>query len=48
MTWPLWIFGAAQRGIPPEVNVLGSMIFVITVIIMLVNVRMQARQARAG
>ena len=44
ITFPLFIFGAAQRGIPPEVNVLGTLIFLVTVTIMLVNVWMQRRR----
>ena len=27
MTFPLYIFGASQRGIPVEVNVLSTMLF---------------------
>ncbi len=45
VTFPLYIFGAAQRGIPPEVNVLGTLVFLVTVSIMLVNVWMQRRRA---
>ncbi len=45
VTFPLYIFGAAQRGIPPEVNVLGTLVFLTTVSIMLVNVWMQRRRA---
>jgi len=44
VTFPLYIFGAAQRGIPPEVNVLGTLIFLVTVTIMLINVGMQRRR----
>lgn len=44
VTFPLYIFGAAQRGIPPEVNVLGTLIFLVTVTIMLINVVMQRRR----
>ena len=44
ITFPLYIFGAAQRGIPPEVNVLGTLIFLVTVTIMLVNVFLQRRR----
>lgn len=44
ITFPLYIFGAAQRGIPPEVNVLGTLIFLVTVSIMLVNVFLQRRR----
>ena len=28
-TFPLWVFGASRFGVPPEVNVLGTLIFVI-------------------
>lgn len=45
VTLPLWIFGASQRGIPPQVNVLGTIIFVATVLIMLLNVVWQRRQS---
>ena len=45
ITFPLYIFGAAQRGIPPEVNVLGTLVFLVTVTIMLINVWMQRRRA---
>jgi spermidine/putrescine transport system permease protein len=31
VTFPLYIFGAAQRGIPPEVNVVAIILFVVTV-----------------
>ena len=31
VTFPLYIFGAAQRGIPVEVNVIAMMLFVVTV-----------------
>ena len=44
-TLPLWIFAANQRGIPPEANVLGTLIFVITVLVMLLNVVWQRRQS---
>ena len=44
ITFPLYIFGAAQRGIPPEVNVLGTLTFLVTVAFMLINVWMQRRR----
>jgi spermidine/putrescine transport system permease protein len=28
-TFPLWVFGASRFGVPPEVNVLGTLIFVL-------------------
>lgn len=33
-TFPLWIFGASQRGIPVQVYVLATMLFVVTVLAM--------------
>jgi spermidine/putrescine transport system permease protein len=45
VTFPLWIWGAAQRGIPPEVNVLGTMVFLTTVSLMLANILWQRRRA---
>ncbi|HLE59469.1 MAG TPA: ABC transporter permease, partial [Candidatus Limnocylindria bacterium] len=27
VTFPLWVFGVSRLGIPPEVNVLGTLIF---------------------
>ncbi len=45
VTFPLYIFGAALRGIPPEVNVLGTLVFLVTVTIMLGSVWLQRRRA---
>jgi len=42
-TFPLFIFGASQRGIPVEVNVIATMLFVVTVIAMIFVVRQQRR-----
>jgi spermidine/putrescine transport system permease protein len=28
-TFPLWVFGVSRFGVPPEVNVLGTLIFVV-------------------
>jgi spermidine/putrescine transport system permease protein len=36
VTFPLYIWGAARIGVPPQVNVIGTMIFLIAVGIMLV------------
>lgn len=46
VTLPLWIFGANQRGIPPQANVLGTLIFLATVLVMLLNVVWQRRQPK--
>ncbi len=43
VTFPLYIFGAAQRGIPVEVNVLATMIFGLTVLAMIGTLIQQTR-----
>ena len=43
VTYPLWIFGASQRGVPPQVNVLAAMIFLFTVAVMAFTVWQQRR-----
>jgi spermidine/putrescine transport system permease protein len=47
VTFPLFIYGAARQGIPPEVNVLATMILLVAVIGMVVNLFVQRRKARA-
>jgi spermidine/putrescine transport system permease protein len=42
-TFPLYIFGASQRGIPVEVNVIATILFVATVAAMVFVVRQQRR-----
>ncbi|MGH2992617.1 MAG: ABC transporter permease subunit [Solirubrobacterales bacterium] len=46
VTFPLYIFGAAQRGIPVEVNVLATMLFALTVLAMVLTVWQQRRAQR--
>ncbi|MGI8460228.1 MAG: ABC transporter permease [Solirubrobacterales bacterium] len=45
-TFPLYIFGASQRGIPVEVNVIATILFAVTVIGMIFVVRQQHRAER--
>jgi spermidine/putrescine transport system permease protein len=47
VTFPLFIYGAARQGIPPEVNVLATMILLVAVIGMIVNLVVQRRRATA-
>jgi spermidine/putrescine transport system permease protein len=37
VTFPLWVFGVSRLGIPPEVNVLGTLIFGVAVIFIIVQ-----------
>ncbi len=46
VTFPLYIFGASQRGIPVEVNVLATMLFAITLTAMVLTVWQQRRAER--
>jgi spermidine/putrescine transport system permease protein len=48
VTFPLFVWGAARIGAPPQVNVIGTAIFVIAVSAMLVNVVVQMRRERRG
>ena len=43
VTFPLYIYGAAQRGIPVQVNVFATMLFLLTVLAMVASVVQQRR-----
>ncbi|ASU82320.1 ABC transporter permease [Nocardiopsis gilva YIM 90087] len=44
-TFPLWIWGATRVGIPPQVNVMGTLIFAIGVVLAIVNIVLARRRA---
>jgi len=48
LTFPLWVFGVSRLGIPPEVNVLGSLILLLAVAFIAVQLWQARRQAAAG
>jgi spermidine/putrescine transport system permease protein len=48
ITFPLFVWGAARIGAPPQVNVIGTAIFVIALSAMLVNVLLQARRSKGA
>jgi spermidine/putrescine transport system permease protein len=48
VTFPLWVFGVSRLGIPPEVNVLGTLIFLIAFAFIGVQLWSQRRQAQRG
>jgi spermidine/putrescine transport system permease protein len=48
VTFPLFVWGAARIGAPPQVNVIGTAIFVIALTAALVNVLIQMRRAKAA
>jgi spermidine/putrescine transport system permease protein len=47
-TFPLWVFGASRFGVPPQVNVMGTIIFVAGVALALATVAIQRRQGGAA
>jgi spermidine/putrescine transport system permease protein len=46
-TFPLWVFGVSRLGVPPEVNVLGTIIFGIAFLFIAVQVVGQRRKGAA-
>ena len=44
VTFPLYVWGAARLGVPPQVNVIGTLIFVVALSLMLANVLLQRRR----
>jgi len=47
ITFPLFVWGAARVGAPPQVNVIGTAIFAVALTAMLANVLLQRRRERA-
>jgi spermidine/putrescine transport system permease protein len=47
ITFPLFVWGAARVGAPPQVNVIGTTIFLVAVVAMVGNVLFQMRRERS-
>ena len=47
-TFPLYVWSQAQRGVPAEVNVIGTMIFAVAIVLMIANVAFQWRRQPKG
>jgi spermidine/putrescine transport system permease protein len=47
-TFPLFVWGSARVGAPPQVNVIGSVIFIVAVVGMVANVLFQMRRERSA
>ncbi len=45
-TFPVFVYGASKRGVPPQVNVLGTMIFGVMVVATTIALVLQGRRAR--
>ena len=48
VTFPLFVWGAARAATPPQINVIGTAIFFIAVLLMLANVALQWRRTPKG
>jgi spermidine/putrescine transport system permease protein len=48
VTFPLFVWGAARVGAPPQVNVIGTAIFAVAVLAMLTNVLVQMRRSKGA
>jgi len=48
VTFPIFVWGAARVGAPPQINVIGTAIFVFAVTAMIANVVLQTRRARSA
>src|SRR5215475_5128975 len=48
VTFPLFVWGASRIGTPPQVNVIGTAIFMVALLLMLANVLIQDRRAKHG
>lgn len=44
VTFPMFVWGAAQRGVPPQINVMGTALFVVAVALALVGTLLQRRR----
>jgi spermidine/putrescine transport system permease protein len=47
-TFPLYVWGAARVGVPPQVNVIGTAIFLAAAGLMLATVALQTRRSAKG
>lgn len=47
VTFPMFVYGANQRGVPMEVNVIGTAMFIISIVIVLGNEIVRRRQQKA-
>jgi spermidine/putrescine transport system permease protein len=45
-TFPIWVWGAARVGVPPQVNVIGTIIFAVAVGLMVGNILWQRRREK--
>jgi spermidine/putrescine transport system permease protein len=46
-TFPLFVWGSARVAVPPQINVIGSMIFLVAIGLMFANIFIQRRRGTA-
>jgi spermidine/putrescine transport system permease protein len=46
-TFPIWVYGATRIGLPPQVNVMGTLLFMTGVVFAIANVALQRRRTAA-
>jgi len=47
LTFPLWVYGASRIGVPPQVNVMGTLIFLVALVGIVIWVLLQRRDLSA-
>ncbi|MGI8830877.1 MAG: ABC transporter permease [Candidatus Limnocylindria bacterium] len=48
LTFPLWVYGASRIGVPPQVNVMGTIIFLVALVGIILWVLLQRRDMSAA
>ncbi len=48
ITFPLWVYGASRIGVPPQVNVMGTLIFLIALVGIVIWLLLQRRMVTAA
>ncbi|MGC1207964.1 MAG: ABC transporter permease [Ornithinimicrobium sp.] len=47
VTFPMYVWGAARRGVPPEVNVIGTMMFVLALVVVIAGQGLVGRRSKS-
>jgi len=45
-TFPIWVYGATRLGLPPQVNVMGTLLFLTGILLAVTSALVQRRRAR--
>jgi spermidine/putrescine transport system permease protein len=47
-TFPLWVYGASRIGVPPQVNVMGTILFMVGVVFVVISLVRASRSGRSA